>query len=144
MGLDMYLSKKNYVWTEERKNLEIKGLKDNRIKPERVSYIVEEVGYWRKANAIHNWFVKNVQNDVDDCGEYYVSIDDLNSLLDVVNMVLKDKKLAPELLPSQSGFFFGSTDYDKWYFDELKNTKKLLQTVLKEKNGSDFYYHSSW
>ena len=26
--------------------------------------IFEEVGYWRKANAIHNWFVKNCQNDL--------------------------------------------------------------------------------
>ena len=28
----------------------------------------EEVGYWRKANAIHGWFVRNVQNGKDDCG----------------------------------------------------------------------------
>jgi len=29
--------------------------------------IHEEVGYWRKANHIHAWFVNNVQDGVDDC-----------------------------------------------------------------------------
>ena len=29
------------------------------IKFDRVCYIEESVGYWRKANAIHNWFVAN-------------------------------------------------------------------------------------
>lgn len=29
--------------------------------------ISEELGYWRKANHIHNWFVNNVQDGVDDC-----------------------------------------------------------------------------
>ena len=27
----------------------------------------EQVGYWRKANAIHDWFVKHVQDGEDDC-----------------------------------------------------------------------------
>ncbi len=30
-----------------------------RIDSARVSYIEEEVGYWRKANHIHNWFIRN-------------------------------------------------------------------------------------
>lgn len=29
--------------------------------------IMKQVGYWRKANQIHNFFVKNVQDGVDDC-----------------------------------------------------------------------------
>ena len=31
------------------------------------SRIIEQVGYWRKANQIHNWFVENVQDGEDDC-----------------------------------------------------------------------------
>lgn len=27
----------------------------------------KEIAYWRKANAIHRWFVDNVQNGTDDC-----------------------------------------------------------------------------
>ena len=29
--------------------------------------ILEDVGYWRKANAIHNYFVQRCQNGVDEC-----------------------------------------------------------------------------
>jgi hypothetical protein len=29
--------------------------------------IMEEVGYWRKENMIHQWFVDHVQNGIDDC-----------------------------------------------------------------------------
>lgn len=35
--------------------------------------IAEDVGYWRKANAIHAWFVKNVQGGVDNCQSHEVS-----------------------------------------------------------------------
>ena len=51
--------------------------------------IVEEVGYWRKANHIHNWFVQNVQNGADDC-DYHeeVTKETLEELLDVCRKVL--------------------------------------------------------
>ena len=69
MGLDMYLSKRTYVknWDfmkpeELHEVLVTKNGVEVGIKPQRVSEIVEEVGYWRKANAIHDWFVKNVQD----------------------------------------------------------------------------------
>lgn len=44
--------------------------------------IIDQVGYWRKANHIHNWFVENVQDGEDDCryhGE--VTKEDLEELL---------------------------------------------------------------
>ncbi len=65
MGLDMYLSKKTYVKYWEHKgddNYEVKvtkGGNPTKIDPKKVSYVTEEVGYWRKANQIHDWFVKN-------------------------------------------------------------------------------------
>lgn len=31
------------------------------------SDIIQNVGYWRKANQIHRWFVDNVQDGDDDC-----------------------------------------------------------------------------
>ena len=145
MGLDMYLSKKIYVWRENRHKLKLSGF-DKEIDPQKVSYIVEEAGYWRKANAIHGWFVDNVQEDVDDCKEYYVSREHMQKLLDTVNEVLgaselvkgkiqngiqykdgreepimedgeyiKDPKVAKELLPVRGGFFFGNYDPDKGY-----------------------------
>ncbi len=105
----------------------------------------EDIGYWRKANAIHNWIVKNVQNDNDDCAEYVVNGEALRKLLSVVNEVLEDRTKAPSLLPTQAGFFFGGAEYDDYYFTELENTKEIINTALEaQSNGADIYYSSSW
>lgn len=152
MGLDMYLSKKTYIgnhWETEVAQVKLVvpethryGQFINAIKPERISEIVERVGYWRKANHIHAWFVKNVQDGRDECQEHYCTEEKLQELLDTVNTVLADHSRAEELLPTQDGFFFGNTDYDEYYFKDLEHTKEILETALKE--GGDFYYHSSW
>lgn len=106
----------------------------------------KKVGYWRKANHIHRWFVKNVQDWEDDCQTYVVSPESLKALKDLCKEVLEDKDLADELLPTASGFFFGSTDYEGYYFDDTKDTIKIINKVLLE---TDFetemiLYHSSW
>ena len=64
----------------------------------------------------------NVQNGNDDCGSYYVSREKLGNLLDVCNDVLAHPSRAAKLLPTRSGFFFGSYDYDESYFIDLKRT----------------------
>jgi len=152
MGLDMYLYKKNYIWTgdwikpEARQEVVVKkgGDIDTTIKPERVKYVVEEVGYWRKANQIHKWFVDVVQQGEDDCGSYYVGRESLEELLDICKKIQADNSLAESLLPSQSGFFFGNTEYDEWYFKDIEDTIAILEEVLSDKNADNFEYHSSW
>lgn len=47
-----------------------------------------ELAYWRKANAIHNWFIINVKNGQDDCKEHRLTEEDLQNLLVTVNDVL--------------------------------------------------------
>jgi len=112
--------------------------------PERISEVVEEVMYWRKANHLHQWFVDNCQDGQDDCREAYVSTSQLQELLNLINVVLNDNSKAEDLLPCQSGFFFGGTDYDEWYFANLKETKKVLEEELSTEHSSDYYYTSSW
>ena len=90
-----------------------------------------------------NWFVKNTQDGEDDCKEYYVSREQLQTLVDTCKLVLKDKDSASELLPCQEGFFFGSTDYDEYYFGDLEETIKMIEPLIKEETG-DFYYKASW
>ena len=151
MGLDMYLNKKTYVkqWdhqSPEEKNEVVvtKGGKPvEAIKASRVKYIEEEIGYWRKANQIHKWFVDNVQEGKDDCGDYYVNKSDLETLLGVCKQVEANHSLAEVLLPSASGFFFGGTDYDEWYYNDIENTIKILESALADEQ-SDYYYSSSW
>lgn len=159
MGLDMYLSKRTYVknWDhmqpEDRHQVSVtrNGAAVAHIKPERVSYVIEEVAYWRKANAIHDWFVKNCQDGVDECQESYVSREQLEELLDVITGILdapkgpERDKLAGETLPPTAGFFFGSTEIDDWYYEDLEFTKNTLTEILAEPDeGDGFIYQSSW
>lgn len=183
MGLDMYLHKEYYVknWehysSEERHTITIlKGGKPATIATERICYVTTEEMYWRKANAIHKWFVDNVQDGKDDCGTYDVEREQLQALLDLVNKVLaaselvpariqngstykngrevaimedgkriKDSSVAQELLPTTSGFFFGGTAYDQYYYEDLQDTKEGLERCLAEgDDGGTFQYHSSW
>ena len=115
-------------------------------------YVFEQISfeamYWRKANAIHNWFVREEQEGVDNCAEYSVSTEALAELRDICNKVLVDPSKADELLPPQSGFFFGSTDVDEWYLEQLKYTVDRLDVLLDlpqvKERKINFYYSSSW
>lgn len=189
MGLDMYLSKRHYVknWDhmkpEEFHQITVK--KNNETVPHintnKITYIIEEVGYWRKANAIHDWFVQNCQGGEDDCEEYLVTSLQLQELLDACILVrdnsnlidgnikngstfengkekpimekgkyIEDSSVAQDLLPSASGFFFGSTDYDQYYMDDINDTIEILQEELSidySKGAFDepeYYYRASW
>jgi hypothetical protein len=151
MGLDMYLYKRSYVsqgeWIKEEHRevvSVIKGGKDHpTIKSERVKYIIQEIGYWRKANAIHKWLVDNVQKGNDDCKEYVVFPNQLQKLKGLCLEIIEDGNKAPELLPTTNGFFFGGTEYDEYYFDDLHETVKIIDEALSDPDG-DYYYSSSW
>lgn len=189
MGLDQYLRKKVYLrsWPEvqgERSKSEIvrDALSTIGMGEERPTHIVYDAGQWRKANQIHNWFVQNIQKGNDDCGEYYVEIDQLKDLLSICeqiksrivleetmitngmhpekqadgttklvpNMIKGMKIINPEvceeLLPTQEGFFFGSTDYDQWYMDDIDRTIDILSKIVSKKDSINvsYYYSSSW
>ena len=61
MGLDMYLNAKRFLWDSEGEL--VKKLSDNfpELGDVRIKEVTAEAGYWRKANAIHKWFVDNVK-----------------------------------------------------------------------------------
>ena len=154
MGLDMYISKKTYVrnWgfmkPEERHSVSVKrsGELIPHIKPERISYIEELVGEWRKANQIHAWFVQNVQDGEDDCREYRVDIEKLRELKEECKKAIENEYLAPEILPTASGFFFGSQEYDEYYFEDIQKTIDIIEDLETNdfRDCVDFYYQSSW
>lgn len=182
MGLDMYLSKKTYVkqWShiepEKQFQVEVKrgGETYTDIKNDRVSYVTEQVGYWRKFNALHNWFVSNVQDGVDECQESYVDREKLEELIvtlhEVKNIletspkkkeqvkngysngeetfveieVIEDSEKLDDLFPTSSGFFFGGTEYDEYYQEQVNETIEMIEGLLKEDGSGDFYYQASW
>lgn len=108
--------------------------------------VLEEVGYWRKANHIHRWFVEHIQDGKDDQGSYEVTREDLLSLRWLCEKVLKNPERAEELLPTTSGFFFGSTEYDESYFEDLKDTISIIDVALSvlESGNKHVFYHSWW
>lgn len=70
----MYLNVKRYFSGDEKRAVELRKMfsvpDSGNLEYAEVKF---EIGYWRKANHIHNWFIKNVQNGKDDCSVYEVS-----------------------------------------------------------------------
>lgn len=120
------------------------GFTKKEIKDDCSAEISFSVGYWRKANQIHNWFVQNCQGGNDNCDEYFVSRESLSILRQLCTEALETGTTS--LLPTQGGFFFGSTNYDEYYKNDLKSTIKQLDNVLDNPKFEDwgFYYRSSW
>lgn len=162
MGLDQYLHAKCFTspsdfWGKDTNELfstlsTLDGVKEV-IDDYLPSVSLEvKVAQWRKSNQVHQWFVDNVQDGKDDCKQYHVSRLELTELRDLCVSVLADHSLAKELLPSTDGFFYGSTDYDEYYFQDLTFTAERLSEILgkiPEYNEAkplmwDFYYSSSW
>jgi hypothetical protein len=151
MGLDMYLMAKRYISPYDPADAELTKLAkeinfgDDTIEVREISF---EAMYWRKANAIHRWFVDNVQNGVDNCAEYYVSTDQLTELRNLCKKVLENPENAMELLPPKAGFFFGSTVIDEFFIDDLTSTVERFDYLLELPEVKDrtvsLYYHSSW
>lgn len=177
MGLDMYLMAKVKVknWrpydegagqqAHDKLGQKISGIS---TPPEGAKFEKNtseiEVGCWRKANHIHNWFVENVQEGTDDCEGYAVTLENLAELEEACNHALLGDTGA---LPPKSGFFFGSTEIDEGYFEHCRETilickrarevVKKAQAVADRRNkaakkkginiGSTYvemYYCSSW
>lgn len=182
MGLDMYLSKKTYVkqWDFKKPKdqfqvtVKLGGKKFNGVKPERISYVTEELMYWRKANQIHGWFVHNGSEIVEEVS-YRLTLEDLQNLLDTCKQVLdtlnkSEKKVVQvvggwkegeeymvdvetydcedeirELLPPTEGFFYGSYEIDEWYKQTIEETLEFLERELPNcQEDDEFEYYASW
>ncbi len=193
MGLDMYLEKINrkaikydvndlWIEDEEKKNSKLyQEIKPYIVKRGSDAYsypsLSEEIGYWRKANHVHNWFVENVQGGTDDCGSYEVTKEQLEELKKICNTVIsnselvngkinggtrytkdegevqlwddgkviKDSTIARKLLPTQSGFFFGATEYDEYYYGDVVKTVEFIDKALEtDFENYAIRYCSSW
>ena len=69
------------------------------------SYTIKlPLAYWRKANHIHGWFVKNVQGGKDNCEEYSVS----RKQLDLLNTAAMTRSI----LDLPTGQYSDFADFD--------------------------------
>lgn len=160
MGLDMYLEVRKFVPAYDYKIVDGNYERETNaeftkvVDASELNYVTSNEGvgatvsttaiYWRKVNSIHNWFIQKCANGVDECQPIPVSRDRLQTLLATVEETIKSKNA--ELLPPASGFFFGSTDVDEWYWNDLKYTKRELKNLLNktESDSVDFIYQASW
>ena len=116
-------------------------------------HYAEEDAYFRKVNFIYHYFQPKL---VDECA--FVTKADLEDIIERCDKILEGLKfkgeeipyekidLAQELLPTQSGFFFGSTDYDKWYFADVKDVRRQMKKLLRgfDEDTDVIYVVMSW
>lgn len=101
MGLDIYLTKKKR----------------------------SEIGYFRKVNFLVKFF-EDKGFDVENQTPFEISKEQAKELLERCKEVLKDNSKGQELLPTMDGFFFGSTDYDEYYYEDVKEVKNYIEKTL--------------
>ena len=157
MGLDMYLYRREYVSGWENTFISDKPGMTDLYKsivdyfevdtPESGPFVYVDicVAYWRKANAIHKWFC-DLDGGRDECQRIYVTMDKLLELRTACQLVVNGDVEPERFLPTQSGFFFGATNYDEWYEQDLKLTIEQIDKATKDiKNDyAEFIYQASW
>lgn len=130
MGLDMYLS--SYDDWDEKKN----DLKED----------WNELYYWRKCNWLHKYFCDHgieKENEI----LYIIPKEEIINLMYKISLVLKAKdkvRSAKKNLPTHSGFFYGGTDYDDWYFNSLLCVLNEMSELLLDHNYDKYVYYASW
>lgn len=150
MGLDMYFSKRVYVkrWDHEseEKKYKVTVRRGGKVVPKRVldsnkiSYVTEEVAYWRKANHIHKWFVDNVQDGEDDCKSYYVSDEQLRELVDKCKQVVAKAELVDGKLHAGTSYQDGKKT--EMYVDgKIIDNAEEIAAILPTREG--FFFGST-
>jgi len=123
---------KKGVYSYDEKPIEVfLKKKDDILK----SHSAPHIAYFRKANFVYNYFSNKLIDEI-----AWVTKEDLEDLIDKCKRVLNDHNLAEELLPTRAGFFFGSTDYDEWYFNDVKDCLGQMKKVLKGFADNELVY----
>ena len=108
-----------------------------------------QIGYFRKFNALHSYIVKTFADGLDNCQDvllYKEDVEKIKKVLDDVLNIHQQAEKAKEILPTQSGYFFGGTDYDEYYFEEVKVAADLMQNFLDNFDFESYQlvYQASW
>lgn len=141
----MYLRAERYIWfNEDDLGNEVKQAFPELPDGAKIKQVEAEVGYWRKANSVHKWFVDNVQDGVDECQKSPVSREDIQELKDICQKIVDTPDLASSLMPTQDGFFFGNTEYGEWYMNDVRDTIAICDRALALPDQWELYYQSSW
>ncbi|MBS9783637.1 MAG: hypothetical protein KGV46_03695 [Pasteurella sp.] len=82
-----------------------------------------------------DWVHNNV-GEFDNCQRIVVEKQHIEKLLSDTQIVLnkKTQKIAEEYLPCTVGFFFGSQDYDDYYYQDVEEVRDFCKKTLAEFN----------
>lgn len=174
MGLDMYLYANKYINDENVDQIKKLAGTNNIPNPHITKSINvrQLVGYWRKVNAVHGWFIDRIASGVDECQEIYVSREQLENLRHdcIVALANPDRdyqienqkvfyqlcdylnKLETPIdpatyenpVPPVDGFFFGSNELTEYYYSQLEYTIDLITNLLELDDDFSFEYQASW
>lgn len=105
-------------------------------------FAIEDV-YFRKVNFVYAFFSNEMVNE-----SCIVDKTRIGQLKDACEDVLAHKgnvEYAQSVLPTQGGFFFGSTDYDDWYWHDVKDCLTKIKRLYKSMGEDDFVlWDFSW
>ena len=136
----------------------------------------DELIYWRKSNQIHKYFCdygeeieeqreyiiskKNIEDLLSLCKEIKEKVILKEGKIQIGQRLtengwepilgdgkyISNPEICEELLPTTSGFFFGSTDYDEYYLNDIEYTKNKIELILKtlDFDKYDLVYLASW
>lgn len=109
MGLDIFFESKN------KENEEVAYFR-------KVNFLLPYFGY--KENCTHIEITKQKVTDI---------VDDCKKLLKIYKTHSQRYfvKKAKEIMPTESGFFFGSIKYDEWYVHDLKEVLVTFSILLE-------------
>ena len=92
----------------------------------------KEVAYFRKVNFLLPFFEYG-----ENCSRLEIDGYKIDELLVKCKQVLEDHSLAETLLPTQGGFFFGNSEYNDWYFEDVKEVYDKFSEIAEDFNSDE-------
>lgn len=106
-----------------------------------------EIAYFRKFNALHNYFEREF--DAGNLDDTPITLDIADTLKAKADTILEregEADVAEAVLPISYGLFFGSDEYDDYYYSCVRDMQraafKLTNILSQPDNQRQFYYHA--
>lgn len=96
----------------------------------------EFLAYFRKVNFLFEFFSGSLNEEETTA---VITRGEMEELIEKCEFVLNNRDKASEILPTCDGFFFGSLDYDDYYFESVAKVLLSFQVILE--NYSDDYLY---
>jgi len=156
MGLDMYLQMDVYLSTMDKEGSHlVKSMNDllglpteynNRGDIEhnslRATSVTIEVGYWRKVNWIHEWFVRELNDGNDDQRRSHVPEEKLSELREIINEikgVIKEQELFTGESRTEQGLFGSYQVQEIRHEANLQPIREIINEKLPVSSGGFFF-----